>query len=75
MPSTSKTNLPTNGGSIVRALATLHSLPCSLVQPAHLLQQSDPVAVLEIEQGVEIPVQVVREVRDLLPEFVLRVAP
>jgi hypothetical protein len=46
-------------------------LPCPFVQVAHLLQQPDPVAVLEIEQGVERPVQVVGEVGDLLPELVV----
>jgi hypothetical protein len=48
-------------------------LPCPFVQRAHLLQQPDPVAVLEVEQDVEGPVQVVGEIGDLLPEFVLRV--
>jgi hypothetical protein len=50
-------------------------LPCSLVQVAHLPQQLDPVAVLEVEQRVEAPVQVVSEVGDLLPQLVVRVAP
>jgi hypothetical protein len=72
---TSNLNFPTNGGSMVRALATLDSLPSALVQPADLLQQPDPVAVLEVEQAVEGPVQVVREVGDLLPQLVVRVVP
>jgi len=55
----------------VRALATAYSLPSPFVQVAHLLQQPDPVAVLEVEQGVERPVQVVGEVGDLLPELVV----
>jgi len=46
-------------------------LPCPLVQTAHLLQQPDPVAVLEVEQDVELPVQVVGEIGDLLPELVV----
>jgi hypothetical protein len=57
------------------ALATLDSLPSAFVQPADLLQQPDPVAVLEVEQAVEGPVQVVREVGDLLPQLVVRVVP
>jgi hypothetical protein len=48
-------------------------LPGSFVQVAYLLQQPDPVTVLEIEQGVERPVQVVGEIGDLLPEFVVGV--
>jgi hypothetical protein len=59
---------------MVRASATEHSLPCAFVQPAHLPQQPDPVPVLQIEQPVEIPVQVVGEVGDLLPQFVVGVA-
>jgi len=50
-------------------------LPCALVQTADLLEQPDPVAVLEVEQAVEGPVQVVREVGDLLPQLVVRVVP
>jgi len=70
-----KTNFPANGGSIVRELATSDSLPCPLVQAGDLLEQPDPVAVFEVQQGVQTPVQVVREVSDLLPELVDGVAP
>jgi hypothetical protein len=59
----------------VYASATLDSLPRALVQPTDLLQQPDPVAVLEVEQPVKIPVQVVGEVGDLLPQLVLCVVP
>jgi hypothetical protein len=45
-------------------------LPGSFVEVAYLLQQPDPVTVLQIEQGVERPVQVVGEIGDLLPQFV-----
>jgi hypothetical protein len=48
-------------------------LPGAFVQGAHLLQQPDPVAVLEVEQGVERPVQVVGEIGDLLPQLVVGV--
>jgi hypothetical protein len=60
---------------MVRALATLHSCPCAFVQAADLTQQPDPVAVLEVEQPVEIPVQVVRQEGDLLPQLVVGVMP
>jgi hypothetical protein len=50
-------------------------LPGAFVQGAYLLQQPDPVTVFEVEQGVERPVQVVGEVGDLLPQFVVRVPP
>jgi hypothetical protein len=60
---------------MVRASATLNSLPSALVQTADLLKQTDPVAVLEVEQAVEGPVQVVREVGDFLPQLVVRVVP
>jgi hypothetical protein len=48
-------------------------LPGAFIQGAYLLQQPDPVTVLEIEQGVERPVQVVGEVSDFLPQFVVGV--
>jgi hypothetical protein len=69
-----KTNFPAKGGSIVRELATDDSLPCPLVQARDLFQQPYPVAVFEIQQVVEPPVQVVREVGDLLPDLVDGVA-
>jgi len=50
-------------------------LPCALVQTAHLLEQPDPIAVLQVEQTVEIPVQVVCEEGDLLPDLVVCVVP
>jgi hypothetical protein len=59
----------------VCASATLHSCPCAFVQAADLTQQPDPVAVLEVEQPVEIPVQVVRQKGDLLPQLVVGVVP
>jgi hypothetical protein len=46
-------------------------LPGAFVEGAYLLQQPDPVTVLEVEQAVERPVQVVGEVGDLLPQLVL----
>jgi hypothetical protein len=75
MPSTVNTNLPTKGGSALCALATLYSLPCPFVQAADLLQQPDPVTVLQVEQAIQIPVQVIGEVDDLLPQLVLCVVP
>jgi len=60
---------------MVRGLATLYSLPCAFVQAAHLLQEADPVAVLQVEQPVEVPVQVVRQEGDLLPQLVVGVVP
>jgi hypothetical protein len=50
-------------------------LPCPFVQRADLPEQADAVAVLQIQQLVETPVQVVRQEGDLLPELVLRVVP
>jgi hypothetical protein len=50
-------------------------LPCAFVQAADLLQQADAVAVLQVEQPVEIPVQVVRQEGDLLPQLVVGVVP
>jgi hypothetical protein len=60
---------------MVRGSATLHSLPCAFVQAAHLLQEADPVTVLQIEQPIEVPVQVVRQEGDLLPQLVMGVMP
>jgi hypothetical protein len=49
-------------------------LPGTSVEARHLAQQTDPVTVLETEQAVEVPVQVVAEVGDLTPQVVLVVA-
>jgi hypothetical protein len=66
---------PTNGGSGVRApLGISQFLPCSSVQSGDLLQQPHPVAVLEVEQVVQPPMQVVGQVAQLLPELVYRIA-
>jgi len=50
-------------------------LPCAFVQSAHLLQQADAVTVFQIEQPVQVPVQVVRQESDLLPQLVVGVVP
>jgi hypothetical protein len=50
-------------------------LPCAFVQAADLFQEADPVAVLEVEQLVQVPVQVVRQEGDLLPQLVVGVVP
>jgi hypothetical protein len=54
----------------VRELSTEHPLPRPFVEFANLFEQANPIAVLEIEQRVERPVQVVRQVGDLLPDLV-----
>src|SRR5690242_1486139 len=48
-------------------------LPGALVQRRHRPDEPSPVGVLEVEQLIEIPVQVVGEVRHLLPEGLGRV--
>jgi hypothetical protein len=50
-------------------------LPCAFVQAAHLPQEADAVAVFQVEQPVEVPVQVVGQEGDLLPELVVCVVP
>jgi hypothetical protein len=60
---------------MVRGSATLHSLPCAFVQSADLLEQADAVTVLQIEQPIEVPMQVVRQEGDLLPQLVMGVMP
>jgi hypothetical protein len=50
-------------------------LPCAFVQAADLLEQPDPVPVFQIEQPVEVPMQVVRQEGDLLPQLVVGVVP
>jgi hypothetical protein len=50
-------------------------LPCAFVQAADLLKQADAVAVLQVQQPVEVPVQVVRQEGDLLPQLVVGVVP
>jgi hypothetical protein len=50
-------------------------LPCAFVEATHLPQETDAVAVFQVEQPVEVPVQVVRQEGDLLPDLVVRVVP
>jgi len=50
-------------------------LPCAFVQSTDLAEQPDPVTVLEIQQAIKIPVQVVRQEGDLLPQLVVGVVP
>src|SRR3954468_7480198 len=45
-----------------------HRLPRSSVQIRDRLDQSRPVGVLEVEQGLQVPVEVIGEVADLLPQ-------
>jgi hypothetical protein len=56
-------------------LFTENSLPGTLVQLGDLLEEPDPVAVFEVEQPIETPVQVVGEIEDLPPDLVDRVPP
>jgi hypothetical protein len=49
-------------------------LPGPFVQHGDLAQEPNPVTVLEFHQIVEAPVQVVRQVGDLLPELVMGVS-
>jgi hypothetical protein len=49
------------------------SFPRSLVQPGDLVDQPGPVGVLEVEQRLQLPVEVVGQVRDLSPQLLLRV--
>jgi hypothetical protein len=55
---------------MVRASTTLYSLPCAFVQATDVPQEPDPVAVFQVEQAVEAPVQVISEVGDLLPQLI-----
>jgi len=50
-------------------------LPCAFVQAADLLEQADAITVLQVEQPVEVPVQVIRQEGDLLPQLVVGVVP
>src|SRR5262245_3603979 len=43
-------------------------LPCALVHLGDELHQARPIGMLEIEQPVQVPVEVIGEVADLLPE-------
>src|SRR5690606_22092824 len=55
------------------SFGTACHLPGSVVHVGDQMDQADPVGVLQVEQRVEIPVQVVGEVRDLVPQRLLRV--
>jgi hypothetical protein len=50
-------------------------LPCAFVQAAHLPQEADAVTVFQVEQPIEVPVQVIGQEGDLLPQLVLGVVP
>jgi len=50
-------------------------LPCAFVQSAHLLEETDAVTVFQVEQPIEVPVQVIGQEGDLLPELVVCVVP
>src|SRR5688572_11326184 len=45
-------------------------LPGTIVELGHAGDQACPVGMLEVEQGIQVPVQVVREVHDLVPQGV-----
>jgi len=51
-------------------LFTADPLPESLVEATDLLEQPYPVAVFEIQQIVQSPMEVVGQERDLAPELV-----
>src|SRR3954447_17805558 len=76
-PSTSSRNRLASCGSPPRCwvLGILADrLPGLRVHGRHRPHHPDPVGVLEVEQAVEIPVQVVREIGDLLPDRLGRIA-
>jgi len=47
-----------------------HPLQCPLVQVGDLPEQAHPVAVLEIQQTVQAPMDVVGQIDDLLPQII-----
>src|SRR5687767_6147336 len=51
-----------------RSAKAAHLVPRPLVQRRDRRQQRAPVLVLQVQQGVEAPVQVVRQEHDLLPD-------
>ena len=68
-PSTSNRNV----AAVTRSASKLssgieHRLPRAFVHVGHQADQSSPVGVVEIEQPIEIPVEVVRQVGDLAPQ-------
>jgi len=48
-------------------------IECAAVEAGHLLDETDAIGVLKIEQAVEVPVDVIGEVHDLIPQRVFRV--
>jgi hypothetical protein len=62
-------NPPVKGGSGVRVgLGTSpHLIPRAFVEIGHLSQKLPAVAMLQIQQNVEIPVQVIGEIADFTP--------
>src|SRR5690606_18602357 len=47
--------------------------PCPSVEVGHRTDQPGPIGVLEVEQHVQVPVEVVRQVGQLVPEGLLGV--
>src|SRR6478752_1034519 len=75
-PSTSNMNV----AAVTRWPSKLSSgtedrLPGAVVEVGNRSDQSGSVSVSEVEQAVEVPVQVVGEVGDLVPQGLLRVQP
>src|SRR6185369_4390664 len=66
-PSTSKMKLPAIRTTPEASDKFPHLLPGALVQAGDTGHEPGPVPVLEVEQGVERPVQVIGEVGDLVP--------
>src|SRR2546427_1961586 len=66
-PSTSKMKLPAIRMPPAASGKFPHLLPGALVQAGDTGQQPGPIPVFEVEQGVELPVQVIGEVGDLIP--------
>jgi hypothetical protein len=75
LPSTSRRKLKLISGSATRdGLPKLsHSFPRPFVEAGHLVDHPAAIAVLQVEELVEVPMEVIGQVGDLLPELAFRV--
>src|SRR3954454_6071615 len=70
----SPSNLTVSGVFGLASAMLSHRLPCPVVQRDDGAHHAHPIEVLEIEQVLKAPVQVIGQVRDLLPQCVRWIA-
>jgi len=74
LPAITNLNRPVKGGSgVLGSPLTRQLVPSTVIQVGYLLKQADAITMLEVEQPVEIPMEVVSQIGDLLPQVIGRI--